>query len=243
MTQINNSRLKDLVTRATGPAPWYWKTFPVLNARSGQRFVWTHQGEQGPLGYVVTLNLEQQPDKPRLALNTYCCPFLAPPDKLGIWCPEGKNLRFVCFDPDQLQAFDFAEIAGWFKSSSERIYSATAPIADFEVPHLPAGTHKIEVPPELQTVDELIVPMSYTAQTPDDPASALCIFYLQAGLVEVIPQKWFTSAQYDIGYQWIIRAVRDPESHRIAGSAFRIGTFLLDEDNSRLDQWLEKTGP
>lgn len=240
MTQINTSRIKELVTRAVGPTPWYWKTFPVPQTASGQRFVWTHQGDQGPLGYVVTLGLEQQPDQPRLALNTYCRPFLVPPNKLGIWCPEGRNIRFVCFDPDQLKAFDLAEIAGWFKSSTERIYSATAPIADFEAEPMPAGTHRIEVPPEFQTVDELIVPVSYAAQTLDDPAFALNIFYMQAGLVEVVPQKWFTAAQYKVGPQWITRALRDEETHRIAGECYGSGIFLLDEDNSRLDQWLEK---
>jgi len=30
----------------------------------------------------------------------------------------------------------------------------------------------------------------------DDPAFALFVFYLHAGLVEVLPQKWFTAAQY-----------------------------------------------
>ena len=78
--------------------------------------------------------LNKNPDKARLALNTYCRPFLVPPNFVGIWCPEGRNIRLTCFDPDQLKAFDLAEVAGWFKPSADRIYSATAPIADFEVP-------------------------------------------------------------------------------------------------------------
>ena len=61
-------------------------------------------------------------------------PFPVPPHFVGIWCPEGRNIRLTCFDPDQLKAFDLAEVAGWFKPSADRIYSATPPIADFEVP-------------------------------------------------------------------------------------------------------------
>jgi len=124
------STLRQQIQNVVGPAPWYWKTFPALRSESGQRFVWSHHDDQGPLGYVVSLYLEQQPDKPRLALNTYCRPFLIPPTRLGIWCPEGRNIRLVCFEPDQLKAFDFAEIAGWFKQSSDRIYAATAPLPD-----------------------------------------------------------------------------------------------------------------
>ncbi len=76
-------------------------------------------------------------------------------------------------------------------------------------------------------MDELIVPTSYKAMSNDDPAFALFVFYPQAGLVEVLPQKWFTSAQYRVGQQWITRAARDPESHRIVGECFGVGTFLL----------------
>jgi len=190
---------------------------------------------------VISLALVQEPDKPRLALNTYCRPFFVPPSRLGIWCPEGRSIRLVCFDPDQLKPFDLAEIAGWFKQSSERIYAATAPIADLQPLELGAFTHNIDVPHELRAVDELIVPASYPARSPDDPAFALYVFYLRAGLVEVLPQKWFTASQYQVGKQWITRAARDPESHRIFGECFGVGGFLLDEDGCRLDQWIEKS--
>ena len=147
MAEISASRVRDLLSKTVGPVPWYWKTFPAFRSLAGQRFVWTHHGDQGPVGHLVTLGLEQQPEMPRLALNTYCRPFLVPPQFLGIWCPEGRNIRLACFDLDQLKSFDLAEVAGWFKPSSDRIYSTTAPVADFEVPlTLTPGMHKIEVP-------------------------------------------------------------------------------------------------
>ncbi len=242
MAEISSSRLRDLLSHTVGPAPWYWKTFPAFVSGSGQQFVWTHHGDQGPLGYVVSLGIEQEPGKPRLALNTYCRPFLIPPSHLGVWCPEGRNLRLVCFDPDQLKAFDLEEIAGWFKPSADRIYAATEPLADFEVRlDLPAGTHKIEVPAAFAGVEELIAPTSYKAMSNDDPAFALFVFYLHAGLVEVLPQRWFTASQYEVGRQWITRAARDPESHRIVGECFGVGTFLLEEDGCRLERWVERS--
>src|SRR3954468_4596685 len=235
-------RLKKILSQTVGPAPWYWQTFPSFQSHSRQRFVWTHHGIEGPVAHLVTLALEQEIGTVRLALNTYCRPFLVGPNLLGIWCPEGRNIRLACFDPDQLKTFDVAEVAGWFKQSSERIYSTAAPVADFEVPlSLTAGMHKIEVPAELSGVDELIVPTSYKALEKDDPAFALFVFYLQAGLVEVLPQRWFTAAQYQVGQQWITRAARDPESHRIVGECFGVGTFLLEEDGCRLAEWVEKS--
>jgi hypothetical protein len=242
MVEIHTSRLREILQRTVGPAPWYWKTFPPLNSVARQRFVWTHHGEHGPLGYLVSLGGEEEPDKPRLALNTYCRPFLLPGSRLGIWCPEGRSIRLAVFDPDQLQGFDFAEIAGWFKQSSERMYAATAPLADLEIPlALAAGMHKIEAPAELRGVDELILPTSCPASTSDDPAFALYVVYLQAGLVEVLPQKWFTASEYQVGKQWITRAARDPVSQRIFGECFKMGSFLLEEDGCRLERWLEKS--
>jgi hypothetical protein len=242
MTDIATSEVRKHLARTVGPTPWYWRSFPALTSHSGQRFVWQHHGDQGPLAYLVTLGLEQEPDKPRLALNTYCRPFFLPPANLGLWCPEGRNLRLTCFDPDTLKSFDLGELAGWFKQSSERIYAATPPVADFDVPlSLPAGTHKIEVPPEFAAVEELIAPTSYKAMSRDDPAFALFVLYLHAGLVEVLPQRWFTAAQYEVGRQWITRAVRDSGTHRIVGECFGVGTFLLEEDGCRIAKWIEKT--
>jgi hypothetical protein len=240
MSEIDSSRVSKLLSQSIGPAPWYWETFPSFRSLSGQRFVWTHHGAEGPVAHLVTLGLEQEPDQIRLALNTYCRPFLVAPNLIGIWCPEGRNIRLACFDPDQLKAFDLSEVAGWFKQSSERIYSATTPVADFEVPlTLGPGTHKIDVPAALMTVDELVVPSSYKAMSNDDPAFAIFVFYLQAGLVEVLPQKWFTASQYRVGQQWITRATRDLESHRIVGECFGVGTFVLEEDGCRLAEWIK----
>jgi hypothetical protein len=240
MSEIDASRVSKLVSQTIGPTPWYWETFPPIRSLSGQRFVWTHHGAEGPVAHLVTFGLEQEPDRIRLALNTYCRPFLVTPNLVGIWCPEGRSIRLACFDPDQLKAFDLSEVAGWFKQSSERIYSATAPIADFEVPlTLGPGTHKIDIPTALMTVDELIIPSSYKAMSNDDPAFAIFVFYLQAGLVEVLPQKWFTASQYRVGQQWITRAARDPESHRIVGECFGVGTFVLEEDGCRLTEWIK----
>jgi hypothetical protein len=242
MPTPNLSSLRQQLGSTVGPAPWYWKTFPTFESHAGQRFVWTHHGEQGPVGYLVTLALEKEAGKPRLALNTYCRPFLVPPHFLGIWCPEGRAIRLTCFDPDRLKPFDLAEVAGWFKQSADRVYSVAAPISDFELSvTLPAGTHKIDIPKELSTVDELIVPTSYRAMTKDDPAFALFVLYMQAGLVEVLPQKWFTSAQYEVGRQWISRATRDAKSHRIFGECFGVGAFLLEEDGRHLAEWIGKS--
>jgi hypothetical protein len=234
------SRLLAGIEKSTGPSPWYWATFPSVVSHARQKFVWTYHGDSGDLAYLVTLALEQEPLTPRLALNTFCVPFLIPPNLLGIWCPEPGGLRVMCFDPDQLAGFPIEEIVGWFKQSNDRVYSRTAPVAEFEVGRrLPEGTHKIEVPDAFHTVDEVIAVGSYPARTREDSACAVYVVYPQAGLVEVVPQKWFTANQYDVGRQWISRVTRS-EDHRFVGEAVRVGKFLLTPDGQQVAEWIEK---
>ena len=237
----NGDNLPGLVNNAIGPAPWYWESFPSPRGASGKRYLWRFHPQGTELAFLVTLHLSDELDKPRLALNTYCRPFLISGENFGVWCPEGRNLRFVAFDPDSLKAFEFIEIAGWFKNSSERIYSATAPIAEFSIPTtLSEGTHPFQFPAEFESLPELLAVTALPSTAADDPSAAIFVLYPHASLVEVLPQKWFTPRQYKLGQQWISRATRDPESHRIVGECVRVGTFELSDDGKDVRTWFNK---
>ncbi len=236
------SEKPSFLERAPGPAPWYWERFPTVTGESQRRFGWRYHGDSGDLPFLVTFEPQDDPGKPLLALNSYCTPFLVPPANLGIWCPEGRNLRLLAFDPEQLKPFSYLDIAGWFKSSQERIYAATEPLCELEISAvLPPGTHPLDVPAGLHTVDEVLAPVSYPAKQPGDTAYAIYAIYPQAGLVEVLPQKWFTLGKSDVGYQWITRAVRDPRTHHICGDGFRIAAFELDDSGTDIARWLTQT--
>lgn len=232
-------QLNKLVQSTTGPAPWFWETFPEVRGGGSRRYRWHFHGQQEGLNFLVTLHAEGEPEKPRLALNTYCRPFPIDNGKIGVWCPEGRTLRFVCFEPDRMQAFGLEEIAGWFASSSERMYATTAPVADFEVStEMQPGIHPLHVPEVFRSVDELMAPSSYKAIERNDPAFAIYVAYPQAGLLEVLPQNWITRETYDIANHWITRVARDPETHKIVGELSRAGVFELAENGRDFVRWL-----
>jgi hypothetical protein len=163
-----------------------------------------------------------------------------PESRLGVWCPEPGYLRVLCFDPDQLQPFPLQDVAGWFKRSQDRIYSGTAPLAELEISSkLPAGTHRVEIPPAFREMDELLMLSSYPARTDDEATCAVVALHPMAGEVTVLPQTWFTASKYEPGRQWITRVTRDPASRRIVGEGFRIGNFELTEDGTGLERWVE----
>jgi hypothetical protein len=232
-------QLTKLVQSTTGPSPWFWETFPEARGGGVRRYRWRFHGQEEGLNYLVTLHGEGEPDKPRLALNTLCRPFMIDEGRMGVWCPEGRELRFVCFELDRLQTFGLEEIAGWFSPSSERIYAATAPAGEFFVSiNMGAGIHSIVVPECFRTLDELLTPTNLPTVERDDPALAIFVVYPQAGLLEVLPQNWITRVNYDLTSHWITRAARDPETHRIAGELLRVGVFELADNGRDFSRWL-----
>jgi hypothetical protein len=238
---ISDGNLAQLIRTAVGPAPWYWETFPSVTGASGKRYIWRFHPQGTDLAFLVTLHLPDELDRPRLALNTYCRPFVIDNSSFGVWCPEGRNLRFVTFDPDSLNSFDFMEIAGWFKNSSERMYATTAPITEFSIATtLPEGTQPHQFPQEFETVQELLAVTALPSTAADEPSTAIFVLYPHAGLVEVLPQRWFTPRQYKLGQQWISRVARDPESHRIVGECVRVGLFELNDDGRDVLNWIER---
>jgi hypothetical protein len=195
----------------------------------------------------VTLNPRQEPGATVLALNTYCRPFTIGASRLGVWCPEAPSvftgkpyIRVLCFDPENLEKFPLEDVAGWFKQSNERIYSATAPLAEFEISsELPPGEHAIEVPAEFREAQELLIVSPLPAAAKDHPACAIVALNAREGRLRVLPQRWFTAAQFDSGYQWITRVARDSVSGRLVGEGVRIKPFELTADGCSLERWLE----
>jgi hypothetical protein len=232
-------QLTKLVQATTGPSPWFWETFPEVRGGLGRRYRWYFHGHDDALRFAVSLHSNHEPDRPRLALNTNCRPFLIQENRLGVWCPEGRRLRFACFEPERMQSFPLDEIAGWFAASSERLYAATSPSAEFFIStELPAGICELDVPEPFRSVDELLVPIGYPSVEKNDPAFAIFVVYPHAGLLEVLPQNWITHVNYDVTSHWITRATRDPESHLILGELSRVGVFELRENGRDLGRWL-----
>jgi hypothetical protein len=241
LPESEKSRLQEIISKTTGPAPWYWKNFPVLKSASGKEYEWVHHGEEGQLAHLVTLHEGGKRNEPLLALNIYCTPFEIGEGRLGIWCPEGRNMiRVVAFELGGLKPFVFEEIVGWFRQSTERIFAKVEPSADFEFSaELNEGMQELSVPEELRGVKELPVIARRGTIAEDDAACAIFVLYPHAGLVEVLPQRWFHRKKFDVGRHWITRLTRDPVSHRIIGDGVKIPAFRLSENGREVDGWLE----
>lgn len=180
--------------------------------------------------------LEQSPTEFLFLANIYSRVFQISDSQLGIWYPaKDETIRVVGFSVDRLQPFDATQILT--NKKSEGFYCKAEP--NFELRFstaLPEGTHSIVIPPDLQ--DELLIVAPRPVGTADVAVCSVFVLDPTRHQVSVYPQKWFTGAKFDTGYQWITRVCRDPRSTRIIGDGVRIGSFLLDGTNCQLDHWL-----
>ena len=163
--------------------------------------------------------------------------------------PEGDRIKVLGFDPDHLEDFTFGNHAKEFNSKRSPYFALGKPEFEFVIDlHLSEGVHLFDFPLAMQSINELIVigsrPVPNTADHPgggaDEPAYVILALQPSAGMVHVLPQKWFTGRHFDLGYEWITRVTREPRSGRLIGDGIRIPAFELTEDGCNLKRWLSR---
>ncbi len=230
---------QELISKAIGPSPWYYQTFPEIKAKSGRVFSWLFHGTEGEQAYLVSFGRKEEVKK-TLILNTYVRPFIIHSPLLGIWFHDDNDLYFHCYDPDIMTEFSLSEIPSGFKESKNQLFSLSKPIAQFKInKFIEEGEHKIDVPKDF-SIEEILIIGPYQDFKISDVIYAVYSIYPKIGKVIVYPQKWFTHEEFDTGYQWITRVLRDPETNRIIGDGIRIGSFELTADCCNLERWLNK---
>jgi hypothetical protein len=154
---------------------------------------------------------------------------------LGLWYPKNERLKFFIFHPSDLKVFAAEELLA--NKKAEGFFCHAEPIESFELSSaLREGIHQQALPQDFP--DELLVVSERPAATSDVASCSIFLLNTRQHTVSVYPQRWFTGDRFDLGYQWITRVCRDPESNRIIGDGVRIGSFLLDASNCNLDRWL-----
>lgn len=98
---------------------------------------------------------------------------------------------------------------------------------------------KVEFPEEFQLFDEFItvldIPGLYLNGKSEWNNTALVEIKPKHNCVFIYPQDWFNqNEKIDFGYQWITRAVRNPNNNNILIQGIRINEFELDETNRQI---------
>ena len=92
---------------------------------------------------------------------------------------------------------------------------------------------KVDFPTEFKKFNDFIITASLRNLYKEEVNgnSALLEVKTTDGEILCFPQDWFNKGDYDFGYQWITRVIRDPATKLIHGQGIRLSNFVLDETN------------
>ena len=238
----NDSEKSRQISRSVGPAPWYFSTFPDLQAASGSNYHWTFLGTEGDLAYKVGLRNSLDDRCYQLIASTYTRVFRISQDEFGVWFPGKDNDIIIrCFSLDSLAEFsiDHALLSQINDDKSVPYYCNGTPTCEMRIQcGLLPRKETVHIPQQLKSLDELFLIGSNRSVKHDESAQTIYLIKMRSGELHVLPQKWFTADQFDTGYQWITRVTRDPILKRIIGDGIRIGKFELRNDGMTFLRWI-----
>lgn len=225
----------DALKHCVGPSPWYWQTFPRMVSSAGAAFEWIFEKEK----MYVALRECGCEDRARVVIGTYVRPFLVDHGLLGLWFPRGNGVFMECFDLDKLGEFKIKRIGPIEHNVATPFYlQGTSECAvQFAIP----ATHvvqRVSFPREFSSIEELLLIAGSPGHDQSKPAATLLSIRPRQGELESFPQLWFTGTKFDLGYQWLTRVTRHPQTNRIIGDGIRIRPFVLAEDNMNIESWL-----
>jgi hypothetical protein len=144
-------------------------------------------------------------------------------------------MEIVVYDLDDLEPlqFDPARVSNLLREERRLVLASRPPLANLLLSHaLTDGIHTGYYLHEADDLDEVLL-----IADGGDPNVAAYLVYVwspRLGRIEVLPQRWFTAREFDLGYEWITRVARDPQTGRLIGDGTRIAPFELDESGVRL---------
>jgi len=232
---------KQLLADAHGPAPWYLRREVLKIASRWGALSWTSTDQ----GSSVLVDAE---GRSRLIVGMYGFGLGLRDSRLLLWrlspgSPHGstasRQVDFYVLGINELDLItDVAQAEAVLRQHALPFY-ASKPDPPFQpvlsVPvSLGGGRVRLGTPFELCENAELIFFVN---------ANEVQLWSLrpQDGVVDMIPQDWFNTGDFDKGYQWPTRAARDDKSQVIVGDGIRIGTFALDRSGRDIAAWLERT--
>ena len=227
---------------AIGPSPWAFRDHSTVIGGATYRFRETAPGDSKLAGMT---SLQDASGATLLVLDFHCYARMLDDATVLLWRESGekteRRIIFDCFALSALQRVaDPLATAGEIRE--KKLGIAPLPTSqhwEFS-PRLEAGAHSLSVPHDWSRFEETLV-LADCADTNgyDKMARAIFVFGWSKRQVEVFPQDWFNTGDYDFGYQWITRVARRSDG-TIVGDGIRLGRFELDETNRRVKKWLNQ---
>ncbi len=216
-------RLKQLFVRAAGPTPWYAKRLPPMEGPGGRKLGWEMSG---PVTVVDEVDRLQK----YMVLGFYCWVQVLNDSRFVVWnhLGEQRQPRAVAirlFDSSKFQTLDRPPTYRRLSREEDPVAYSGGEVSRIELPvSWEPGSHPLDVPLEMRSLPELFLLVDWRPGR-----NALYVVQPTLGTVAVHPVTWWNEGEFDFGYEWITRIVRDPRSGNLVGEGIRIQPFLMSE--------------
>lgn len=231
---FHKNKINNLIFNSVGPSPWYWKTFPNIFIEN-TKYYWQLKELSK---YMHAPYLTNDIGEVKLLVGTYARVFPVQNNIFGIWYYTDNNIFIRVFDVNKLKSFDIEAITEDSHHNQLPYVIVGEHVSESLIDiSLNAGIHEMEISEELKPVKEIFCIVNGNKYR--DNEATIFLIKPNKNEIEVLPQLWFNSDKFDIGYQWITRVVRDPKSKIIYGDGIRIKKFKLKKDNCSFDKWLD----
>jgi len=227
---------------ALGPSPWAWTNRShVMNDR---KYLFRALGEGPDLAGVTQIINES--NQALLLLDFGCYARLINDGTCLLWWEGGsKEARVIEF-----RIFAFPElnpINDPFSAAKEmrKKKDHTTFLPSTSTLSIPAwlteGIHVLETPDAFLQFEETLVLADHQPGADGWKKACRAIFAFDwvGRKIQVIPQDWFNTGNYDFGYQWIARVARTTDGS-IVGDGIRLGSFELDQSGKQVKRWLSQ---
>lgn len=228
--------LRELIGQAPGPAPWYYGPQRVFSSDVGV-LNWKQLPREGSALVDTQGNY-------RLILSFYCYAMPISRSRILIWYEAGEpphplaGIEILLLEISDLTPLEKTTAeARMPRAQGPKIIFNGRPVASVMVPAaVKAGLNRFVFPPPLKTLPEVLMLGDNASIAGTGMKRSIYCMRPNDGNIEVLPQDWFNLGNFDFGYQWITKVVRDPDSGRICGTGIRLKSFILDENGRQVEQ-------
>jgi hypothetical protein len=237
-----------VMSDAVGPTPWYINKFPAIKFNK-EDLIWEKSAE-----WKTLLKAISDVDKIYLVLNSYCYVKSMGQDNLLIWHKKWhkqKEYNGIKDDGMTVLLFSINSLSpiNKIKSISKKmrngkdfiVYSSGLKTA-FNIPILSLGEISFTFPDELKEITEILMLGNFKPKKDEINQNGIyeAIYSLRPKESKIIvsAENWFNLGDFDYGYAWITRVVRDPKTKYIFGDGIRLGGFVLDDNRNKFLGWI-----
>jgi hypothetical protein len=238
VSQREFTAMMEKLRSVPGPTPWHADCLPTMTRSDGSKLVWKITGKEG----MIVLAKDEPRGPAYLALGFYCYVWKLAPDTLLVFHERHEKDAYL---PAHFHIIECSscnpiglEADGW--GLERRRTHGDCPVAikgSQRILELPSdfepGIHNLHFPEQMREYEEYLLLMTKTGYR-----LQMCIANPRKNEVEIFPLDWFNDGDFDHGYEWITRIVRDLATGNILGEGIRIYPFIMKPNGEFVD-WIQ----